>query len=329
MTDQAPATTTATPPTKKEWLQSDDLKNQIAQALPKHVTADRFLRVLFTSMQKTPLLMKCSQASIYTALIDCSMLGIEPDGRRAHLLPYRNGKTGGYDCQLIIDYKGLVELVMRSGIVSNVHADIICENDQFDYDLGHVTKHTINFRKPRGEMYAAYCVATFKDGTSQSAVMPKEEVESIRKRSKAANGGPWVTDYNEMAKKTVFRRLSKWLPISPEQRELIEKDDNQFDFGKMNMAEDPKPFAGFSDEATPVTEENIDESAVDAVEDARLVIEDDRLEFIKDRLKDEGKTQKWFLELVLASFPDCPAKNIAQLTQEESSAAIAAWEAGA
>ena len=324
---QAPATQSSnsnSPATKKDWLQSDGLKEQLAQAMPKHLTPDRFMRILFTSMQKTPLLMKCSQASLFTAMIDCSMLGIEPDGRRAHLLPYKNNKTGSYDCQLIIDYKGLVELVMRSGLVSNVHADIVCENDEFEYNMGHVSKHTIDFRKPRGEMYAAYCIATFKDGSSQSAVMTKEEIDAIRSRSKAGKFGPWVTDYNEMAKKTVFRRLSKWLPISPEQRDLIEKDDNQFDFNKMSSAGSESTgsgaFEGFaaggSDEDTTATEQN--------EEEAEVLIDDDRLQFILERLKDEDKTEAWFCKL-----SGSKVKSVAKLTQDESSAAMAAWEGGA
>lgn len=219
--------------TSKDWLTSDQLKQQVAQALPGHLTADRFMRVLFTSMQKTPLLMQCTQDSIYSAMITCSQLGIEPDGRRAHMIPFKNNKRGGvYECQLIIDYKGVAELVQRSGKVSSVHADVVCDKDDFEYDMGEVKRHKIDLRKPRGEMYAAYATVTFKDGTRQSAVMSKEEIDGIRKRSKASSYGPWVTDYNEMAKKTVFRRLSKWLPLSPEQRDVIEKDDDQFDHGR-------------------------------------------------------------------------------------------------
>lgn len=208
-----------------DWLNSDKLKGQIAQALPKHLTPDRFMRVLAASMQKTPKLMQCSKTSLFEAMITCSQLGIEPDGRRAHLIPYGN------TCQLIIDYKGIAELVMRSGLVSNIHADIVCDNDVFDYDAGEIKAHKVNFREPRGEVYAVYARCRFKDGSEKCDVMTKDEVEAIRKRSKAGNSGPWQTDWNEMAKKTVFRRLSKWLPLSSEVRDALEKDDQQFDFG--------------------------------------------------------------------------------------------------
>lgn len=208
----------------RSLIQSDVYKKQFAMALPKHMSPERFIRIALTALTKNPKLQTCSQASLVSCLLDISQLGLEPDGRRAHLIPY------GDKCTLIIDYKGLVELAMNTGEVSNIHADIVCESDVFVYNKGVIETHAIDFKKPRGKMYATYCIITFKDGTHKTEVMTKDEVDAIRKRSKAGTSGPWVTDYNEMAKKTVFRRASKWIKLSPEQREAIEKDDKyQFD----------------------------------------------------------------------------------------------------
>lgn len=209
--------------TIREMIEGDAFKAQIKKALPKHLTPDRFIRIAITAMTRTPKLTQCTQASLFGALLNLSQLGIEPDGRRAHLIPY------GQECQLIIDYKGLVELVMRSGLVANIHADIVCENDVFEYNRGIITNHLIDFKQSRGVVYAVYAICRFKDGTEKSEVMTKEEVEAIRTRSPAGKSGPWVTDWNEMAKKTVFRRLSKWLPLSPEYRDALEVDDDKFD----------------------------------------------------------------------------------------------------
>lgn len=228
--------------TVKDWLSSEHLKTQIMQALPKHCTIDRFMRVLFTAMQRTPKLMLCTKESLFSAFITCSQYGIEPDGRRAHLIPYNNSKNinGKWvkvmECQIIIDYKGLSELILRSGKVSYLHADVVCENDTFKYNKGQLEEHQIDFRKPRGEVYAAYALVRFKDETEKTEVMTFDEIEGIRNRSKAGKDGPWTTDWNEMAKKTVFRRLSKWLPLSPEEKEVIELDDNQFSFKEPKQA---------------------------------------------------------------------------------------------
>jgi recombinational DNA repair protein RecT len=59
--------------------------------------------------------------------------------------------------------------------------------------------------------------------------MTKDEVDSIKQRSRAGSSGPWVTDYNEMGKKTVFRRLTKWIPLSAEIRDAYERDADGLD----------------------------------------------------------------------------------------------------
>lgn len=207
--------------TLKTTLNSDAMREQFARALPKHLSPERFCRIAITALTRTPKLQECTQESLMKCLLDLSAFGLEPDGRRAHLIPYKD------QCTLVIDWKGLAELAMRSGIVAKLHADVVCENDEFIYDLGEVKAHKIDFRKPRGEVYAVYAMAQTKTGEVFVAVLSKDEVESVRKRSRAGTSGPWVTDWNEMAKKTAFRRLSKWLPLSPEFRDAQERDDEE------------------------------------------------------------------------------------------------------
>ena len=204
------------------------MQKQFAAALPKHLSPERFARIAITALTRTPKLAECTQESLFRCLLDLSAMGLEPDGRRAYLIPY------GKDCTLIVSFMGLVELMRRAGDVSTIHADIVCENDQFEENIGEVTLHKIDRKKPRGEMFAAYCQVTFKDGSKQSAVMSKDEIESIRNRSKSGNAGPWKTDYNEMAKKTVVRRISKMITLSPEIHNAIEKTDRH-EFGEMRI----------------------------------------------------------------------------------------------
>lgn len=202
------------------------MKAQFAMALPKHITPDRFMRVALTAINKTPKLAQCTRESLLACLMDCSALGIEPDGRKAHLIPYENRKAGTVVCQLIVDYKGLVDLARRSGEIADIHADIVCANDKFKYSFG--SNGTLEHEPKlgdRGEVIAAYSFARLKDGSVSYEVMDKDEIEAIRSRSRAGQAGPWVTDWTEMAKKTVFRRHSKWLPVSSEKmQEALEKD---------------------------------------------------------------------------------------------------------
>lgn len=210
--------------TIKQHLMSDGLKAQIAAALPKHMSADRMARVALTTINKTPKLAQCTQESFFAALMTCSQLGLEPDGRLAHLIPY------GTQCQLIIDYKGLVDLAYRSKEVLSIHADVIYEGDEFEYDLGQVKKHTPwSWRKDKpenkGKLLGAYCIVKMQ-GAEKHEVMSLDEIEAIKKRSKSSTSGPWMTDFNEMAKKTVFKRASKWIPLSPEVRDAAAADDD-------------------------------------------------------------------------------------------------------
>ena len=232
----------------KDWLSSDETKAMIAAALPKICTPDRFMRVMMTAAQKNKELLKCTKQSLFEAMMSCAELGIEPDGRRAYLIPFKNSKKGVVECQLQLGYKALVELVLRSGTVSNIHADVVCDNDDFEYDTGEIKRHKIDFRKERGAMYAAYAKATFKDGTTKAEVLSKFEIETIRNRSQAVRAAkrygketPWDTDFNEMAKKTAFKRLSKWLTLSPELRDAIAKDDEAERVQAEVVPEAPKP----------------------------------------------------------------------------------------
>jgi recombination protein RecT len=222
--------------TIRDRLQSDAFRDQIAMVLPNHIKPERMVRVACTAMLRTPKLAECDQTSFFNAMLQLSQWGLEPDGRRAHLIPFRNNRENRTECQLIIDYKGLVELILRAGNVASIHADKVCEADEFVYDCGQIVSHRIDFRKPRGDVFAYYCIITRKDGTKKCEVMSREEVDAIRKRSKSASNGPWVTDFDEMAKKTVFKRASKWCELSSEIRDAIEHDDRDTVEGRVTRS---------------------------------------------------------------------------------------------
>lgn len=236
--DTVPATTE--PPkakrqlTIKDHLQSPSLMAEIAKALPRHMKAERMARIAMTALTRIPDLQKCTQETFFRCLLDLSQLGLEPDGRHAHLIPFRNNKAGTYECTLIVDYKGLVALAYRSGVVKGIHADVVHEGDVFVYNLGTIETHVPwAFRRDpsrpesKGAIIAAYCIVDLGNGAKKCEVLTNDEVEGIRKRSKAGNSGPWMTDYSEMAKKTAFRRVSKWIPLSAEILDTMDRDDDR------------------------------------------------------------------------------------------------------
>lgn len=213
----------------RHMLESADFQAAMAAILPRHMTAERMARIAIAAMSKAPKLRFCSPQSIASAMMTLSQLGLEPDGRRAHLIPFENRKAGTVDCQLIIDYKGLVSLLMATGLVASIHADVVCDSDGFEVDMGEIVAHRIDYAKPRGNIYAVYCVIALKDGAKKTEIMTREDVEAVRARSRAANRGPWVTDWSEMAKKTVFRRAAKWLPLEAPNNDVAQRFDAALD----------------------------------------------------------------------------------------------------
>ena len=228
------STTPALPPKNTiELVRSQSLQEQVAKALPNADDASRFMRCVITACNKNPKLWDCTPASVASVILQAAQWGLMPDGHHAHLIPYGN------DATLQFDYKGILALVMRSGEVAHIHADIVCQNDKYRFNLGKVEEHVVDLSKDRGEAYAVYAMVRFKDGETAAIQMSKAEVEAIRKASRSGSSGPWATYPMEMWKKTAFKRLAKWLPRLPRDvQEAIHKD-NEAEYGHRTVEGQP------------------------------------------------------------------------------------------
>ena len=203
---------------------------QLAQALPSHVDAERFVKVVLTVVHQTPKLLLCTRGSFFLAALQCAELGLEPHLGQAYIIPYRNKRDGQWvhEATFQTGYRGLQILAMRSGRYERLEARVVREGDEFHYqfglnpDLTHVPALTVE-KQPLTHVYS---IAWPKDVDQRPGFEPmsREQVEAIRQKSKAKDDGPWVTDFDEMARKTVFNRHAKWLDLSPEVREVIERD---------------------------------------------------------------------------------------------------------
>jgi len=191
----------------------------------------RLKGVVLSVFTRRPELWECDPVSVARAVVEAAQLGLEPTGAigGAHLVPFFNSKTGKKEVQLILDYRGVVQLARRSKEVSRVEARVVREKDEFDfaYGLEPTLRHVPALIEDPGPMTFVYAVAIFADGSRQFDVMSAAQIEVVRSRSKAKDNGPWVTDYFEMAKKTVLKRLAKLLPLSIEARAALESEDEQ------------------------------------------------------------------------------------------------------
>lgn len=198
------------------------------------IDATRLKLVALTAFTRVPELMACDPVSIARAIVEAGQLGLEPTGLLggAYLVP-RGGQA-----TLMVGYRGLVILAKRSGEVQRVEARVVRQKDGFEYAYGldPYLRHTPSRDADPGELVYAYAVIVYRDGERQFDVMSKAEIEAIRGRSSAGRAGPWVTDYFEMAKKTVLRRLLKLAPLTVNVAAKLDELDPEVDEG-------PKPGA--------------------------------------------------------------------------------------
>lgn len=218
------------PATIKDFiLQRQD---SIRAALPQHVNVERFTRIVLVTVSQTPRLLQCTPISLLTATMQAAQLGLEPGPLgQCYLLPYWNKKIKRYEVQFQIGYKGLIELCRRSGVISSIAAHEVCEHDEFDYQYGFEERlvHRPAITEERGQPYAYYAYAVLKDGGRAMELASRADIEAHRDRYSqsrmAGKSSPWDTEFDEMAKKTMVKKLLKYLPVSVELLESLSKDE--------------------------------------------------------------------------------------------------------
>lgn len=209
------------------------MSSQFGVALPSHIKPEKFQRVLLTVVQSTPDLLEADRQSLFDSCIKCASDGLIPDGREAALTVFntkvkRNGRDEWIKkVQYIPMLAGIQKRVRNSGLIDSIQAHVIYEKDGFEWEQGFDEKiiHKPFFPGDRGKPVGAYAIAKFKDGTYQFEVMDVAEIERIRAASKTGQFGPWKDWWAEMARKSCFKRLAKWLPLDADVEDLIEYDN--------------------------------------------------------------------------------------------------------
>lgn len=159
------------------------------------------------------------------ALYKCASKKILPDGYNCNLVPYigRDEKK----VEVSIDFKGLIDCAVRDKIILDADAMEVCENDDFEWSLGEVTRWTFDPRKRRGEVCGFCAWAVMPDGRKKWKYMSNEEIADVRKCARTQK--IWDKWAGEMSKKTVIRRLFKTLRNTPALVNLMELDNETFD----------------------------------------------------------------------------------------------------
>ncbi|MED2763460.1 recombinase RecT [Bacillus thuringiensis] len=236
--------------------------------VPKGMTPECLIRVGLNATTRNPKLLECSPDTIVGAVVNCGSLGLEPNLLgHAYIVPFYNSKTGRYEAQFQLGYKGIMELVRRSGEVKAIYAHEVYEGDTFEFEYG-LEKNIVH--KPCGEedqnkITHFYAVYKLKDGGYDFVVMSRKQVENHRdtftkSQKNKVVFGPWKDHFVEMAKKTVVIKLLKIAPLSierDESRRMMEATNQ--DNGIMKVKENitgVEADAGFIDvEYAEVTED--------------------------------------------------------------------------
>ena len=233
----------------------------MARLLPKHVSVERMTQIAMINIGKTPGLADCHAATLVGAILESIRLTLEPGAGPGHtwLIPFRNRKKNRMEVQLIVDYRAIVKRLKTHAGASVVFAEIVRENDEFEYGVGPKGLY-LNWKPYKGDRgdIVNYFSAAWNKGCTLLGynVMTKAEVKAIEDRA-PSNYGPWKTDPAWMGKKTVIRPLNKLIPhedaILSRMGELSDKEE----FGipqDLGMLIDPNEVASDATEPDEIAE---------------------------------------------------------------------------
>lgn len=209
----------------------------IAKAIPRGIDAQRFTRVALSNFQIKPALLDCTPASVFTAVMQAAAWGLELDPMlgQAYLVPYKDRRAGVTLCTLQLGYRGMLALARRSGDIASFLPGVVHAKDDFTYkrvgrrpdgSLGTVLEHVeYSGAEDPGPVIATYIVMFLTNGSEQIDVMYRREIDARRARSRSKDEGPWVTDFDAMALKSVVRQASKFWPLETSVAAAINQDE--------------------------------------------------------------------------------------------------------
>ena len=211
----------------------DHKKQRIEQTLAESVPTKLFLQYAMNEIRSTPALQECTLASIYEALVEAASMRLLVGKRHgyAYLVPFWSKKAGAKLCTLIVGYRGMVALCYRSRNIEKIETQTVHDGDDFEISYG--KEGGIRHRpdpwgsRTKENCLGAYCIVTFKDGTQVFERMTYDEIEIVRKRSKGSEGNFWTDWWLDMARKSVVRKIHRWLPLEPELLEAILADEQR------------------------------------------------------------------------------------------------------
>lgn len=210
--------------------QLEKYKGEFTKVMPSHMSADKLVRMAESAARINPKLLSCERASLMRSIMTGAILGLEIDGvtGQAFLVPFK-GKV-----QLIVGYKGYVTLAFNSGYILEGRTVRAQDNFAFEYGLApwlnHSYPNATASLEQRGEVVASYSVArhvqhslsSFRVVTLDQICSARDKSQGYRYAKEKGGDSPWITDFDEMAKKTAIRAHADELPLNVQRAVALE-----------------------------------------------------------------------------------------------------------
>jgi recombination protein RecT len=223
-------------------------KKVLPNLLEKHnIAPSQFVQVVLSEIKKNEKLLQAfieNPSSMFASILAGAEIGLIPSDMigEFYLIPRNMKQSDGKYKQTVccqVGYKGLINILLRSGDVAKIHTEVVYANDEFNaiYGLEPNIIHKPNFDSERTakNITHAYAVAKMKNGEYQFAVMTRKEIEAVRGMSKYEND----LYFNDkmginrwMERKVVLTQLAKMLPKDYYSKKAISMD-GMMDSGAM------------------------------------------------------------------------------------------------
>lgn len=211
-----------------EYMRSDLVKERFAEVLGNERNAAPYITSVLLAVANNEKLQECTHQSIYSSALRAATLRLscDPGTKQAYLVPYGNSAT------LIVGYKGLYDMAVRTGKYRYIHTGKVYEGEEVVFDR--ITGAASIEGHKKSELHHGW-LASFQmyDGLSKTIYMSVNEIhEHAKQYSKGYNrkDGAWKTATEQMERKTVLRRLiMDWGFIDPSDAPMITFEEEFID----------------------------------------------------------------------------------------------------
>ena len=248
----------------------EKMADKFTEALPRQMDVNKFISVAKLTLNKNPKLLQADKTSLMQTFMKAAQDGLYLDGKEAAAVQYGNS------VQYIPMVEGVIKVLHNSGLIKTISAEVVYENDCFEYELGsnpHV-KHIPLITGDRGKPTCVYAIAVTSNDGQYVEIMNMNDVDKCKQQAKGASSphSPWVKWFDQMAKKTVIHRIAKRLPKNDAINSVVRIDEDTDFKQAVNVTPTPdkqeQPLSRLK-EAMGMAKEEVDQAADNVINNYR------------------------------------------------------------